>query len=163
MTQDTLNLASDALVATASATPRSPFEEFVWMGSVWDIARFWRDIDAGKLKPKLETLEEEFIEGYAKGVLLVDKDAAPGAPQRVSFLMRVDVERARGLPAAALDVPVVIVRTRKGKGIISFSDEGPCHLLADGNHRIAKAHITRTKTLRAYVLTPRESKAYQLR
>jgi hypothetical protein len=130
------------------------------MGSTWDIARFWRDLDSGAVKPKLESLEQEFIDGYAKSVLLVDKEAFPGAPQRHSFLMRLDLAKARALPDAALGTPVVIVRTRKGKGILALSDEGPCHVLADGNHRVAKAHLTGRTSLSAYVLTPKESKKY---
>lgn len=143
--------------------PRHQVEEFVWADSSWDIARFWRDIDAKRVSPKLDTLDAAFIDSYATRVLLVDKSLKPGVPQRMSFLMQVDVERARALPEAALEVPLVLMRTRRGKGLLSLSDEGACYVLADGNHRVAKAHLVGKVSLKAYVLSPKESKEYLLR
>lgn len=130
--------------AGAGAPPatkfRHPYETFTWLDRAWDIARFWRELDAGKIQPELQDLDSTFIEGYATGLLGLEKGMTE--QRSLSPLMYVNVKEALGLPVEALDEPLVIVRARKGKGILRLCGHATAdHVLADGNHRIARAFL----------------------
>ena len=160
----TTSLDTAPVQASASARTlpfRHPVEEFEWNGERWDIARFWRDIDAGRIKPKREELGAQFIEAYASKVLALDKNRSP-AEQPKGIFIRVDAVAANALPKEAMDVPLVILRTPKNKGILQLDDQGVSFVLGDGNHRVAKAYLGGRDKLSTYVLNREQSRRYRI-
>ena len=147
--------------AIAPTAFRHEFQEFTWTDFTWDIARLIRDIDEGKLRPQRQTLDRDFIENYATTILAQDKNR-PRGERRVSLLMAVDLESALALPAAALLEPVICLQTPgKGRGLMWFPGfDTHDHVLADGQHRIAKAYFEDAPSLDMYLLSASQSRKY---
>jgi len=141
--------------------PRHPFEMFRFGRWDWDIARFWKDHDAGLLRLKRIELDRDFIETYATSVLCQDP-AQKKVQTRFSVLAGVNVAQAMALPVEALKEPVVFLQVpRAGVGIVRFDGHAKArHVLADGNHRVARAYHDALERLSAYVLTPKQSDVY---
>jgi hypothetical protein len=150
-------------VSSTQTTPsfRHEFQVFTWLSDTWDIAKLIAAIDSGALRPKKEKLDREFIEAYSLGVLCLDRIRDVDA-QRHSVLMHVDVKAALALPTEALSEPVILLETRKNKGILRLGEDGTNHVLADGNHRIAKAFFEDVPSVDAYVLSAAQSRKYRL-
>ena len=147
---------------------RHGFQQFSWLDMTWDIAKLISDIDAGALTPTADTLSREFIEGYATQVLGLDRSRprpSPGSGTRsISLLMAVNLEEALALPAAALTDPVILLQTpREGKGLLRLDGfDVPSHVLADGQHRVAKAFYEDISALPMYLLSAQQSRKYLL-
>lgn len=147
---------------------RNPHETFTWLAQTWDIAKLWRQIDSEKITSKAGhfeevTLDRAFIESYAKQVLALKAGDAPGK-QTMSLFMRMDGDRARGLPADALYEPVIFLHMgKKGGPMIQMGeDKEPKHMLGDGNHRLAKAFYEGVQSLQAFVMTEATSRQFLL-
>lgn len=159
------------MTPTASTAPAGPFrhafQTFTWANDEWDIAKLIADLDAGRLRLQKDSLDRAFIETYARQVLALDKSRpAPsqGGPRTISLLMSLDLDEALKLPAEALQEPVIMLETRKGRGLLRLNDrDTPDHVLADGQHRVAKAYYQDVPKLNMYVLSARQSNKYRLR
>lgn len=142
---------------------RHPVQEFIWAASTWDIAALIQDLDDGKLRPKADVLDRAFIEAYAQGVLAL-KRTHPVGHKVHSLFVSVDTDHARALPMDALKEPVIVLATGKGRGFLSLNGETkPGHVLADGNHRIARAFYDDIPELPVYYLSAAQSRKYKLR
>ena len=129
----------------------------------WDIARLIRDIDSGKLRPQKETLDRGFIEAYATKVLALDKSKGI-EHETVGLLMRVSLKDALALPAVALQEPVIMLETRKGKGLLRLPERPTAdHILGDGQHRVAKAYYEDAPELPMHILSAAQSRKYLLK
>lgn len=149
-------------IASAAVHVHHQHEQFTWASETWDIASLLRDIASGALRPDLQDLDREFIDTYAQQVLALDK--AAGANQtRLSLLMHVSAKDALALPSDALQQPLVMLMTKKGKGLLRLDDSaGSSYVLADGNHRVARAFLDDVPRLRTFVLNARQSRKYRL-
>lgn len=147
----------------STITPfRHPQQTFVWFGQEWDIAKLIADIDTGKLLPMKDTLERAFIEAYATQTLALDRKKGPDV-KTVSLMMHVDVKAAMALPQEALQEPVILLFAGKKKGMLCLDTSGTAnHVLADGQHRIAKAFFEDVPTLPTYVLSAAQSRKYRM-
>ena len=137
-------------------------EYFRWHRETWDIAKVLRDINAGELTPKLVDISPSFVTAYATQYLGLDKTQR-GEQARSGLMVRVNAKNALELPQHVLHLPLILLCPRKGLGI--FQLEGSTshdHVLADGNHRIARAFFDDISGLKAFVLTPSESARYRL-
>lgn len=157
-------MQTSVTVTPASKPYRHPHEQFTWIEWGWDIAALLRDIDSGVLAPKRQTLPREFIDGYATGILSLEKGHPEKSRGRLNLLMAVNVDDALALPPEALDEPLVLLHTpRKGTGILRLpGDDAPNHVLGDGNHRLARAFFDGRESLDAYALTAQQSRKYRL-
>lgn len=145
---------------------RHAYQTFTWANDEWDIARLIADIDAGALKPRKEQLGRDFIVAYAEKVLALDKNRPkpPYGTRVFSLLMAVDLDEALKLPAQALQEPVIMLETRKGRGLLRLDDRPtPDHVLADGQHRLAKAYYEDVPSLDMFLLSARQSNKYRLK
>lgn len=157
---DTLTLARP--VATSAPKFRHPYETFTWLRQTWDIARFWRELDAGRISPQREDMGADFVDSYGTSVLGLTKGKSDGT--FVSLMMRLDLSAALALPEEAMAEPLVIVRARKGHGMLRLpGHETADHVLADGNHRLAKAFVQGGYSLSAYILSDAQSRKLLLR
>lgn len=139
---------------------RHPHQSFTWLRDSWDIARMIADIDAGKLVPKKETLDREFIEGYAEQVLALRKDR-PVNKQGMSIIMSVDAAHAMALPPEALEDAVILMELAPGKGVLVLEGHTtPDHILSDGQHRIAKSYFEGVAEMPAYIVSRAQARRY---
>lgn len=164
LTRRNRTILKDNAMTTATATKpfRHPVQTFVWFRTEWDIAKMQEDIDAGRLKPSKITLEREFIEGYAEQVLALSKNR-PIDNQCMSIIVSVSASTAVALPAAALDEPVIMLELTPGKGILTLDGHTtPDHILADGQHRIAKAYFEGTASINAFTLSRTQARRYKI-
>lgn len=150
-------------MSTAAIQPfRHPVQTFVWFRNEWDIAKMQADIDAGRLKPTKTTLDRDFIDGYAEQVLALRK-SKPVNEQGMSLIVSVNAREAVALPAEALQDPVILLELPTGKGILALKDDGtPDHILADGQHRMAKAYFEDAPEIGAVILSRAQARRYKL-
>lgn len=138
-------------------------ESFVWFNTELNISAVLDDIAAGRLRPKKEELDIHFVEQYATSVLALKRE--DGANQSgMGIWVAVDAPRAMELPDDVLDNPVLFMHVGAGKGILVMDGEPkPGHVLADGNHRIARAFLGgRKRPMSSYVLSPAQSRRYRI-
>jgi hypothetical protein len=151
------------MTETKPTTPfRHEHQVFTWLSNKWDIAQLILDLDAKSLRAKKDTLDREFIEAYSKAVLGLDR-IRPPETQGHSLLMHVNVTAALALPAEALTEPVILLGTTKNRGTLQLGSDGINHLLADGNHRIAKAFFEDVQSLGVYILSAGQARKYVIR
>jgi hypothetical protein len=144
-------------------------EHFTWMAHAWDVSKLWGKIDSGQFTEKAGhfesmDLDRGFIEAYATQILCLKMVEEPG-PKRVSLLMAVDTDHARALPKEALTEPLLLLKLNdKGGGIMRLGeDKEACHVLGDGNHRLARAFFDGVQSLKAYALTEAASREVLIR
>ena len=138
-------------------------ESFVWFNTELNISAVLDDIAAGRLRPKKEELDVQFVEQYATSVLALKREQ--GAAQKgMGIWVGVDAPHALELPDEVLDNPVIFMHVGAGKGILVMDGETkPGHVLADGNHRVTRAYLDgRERPLSAYVLSPAQSRRYRI-
>ncbi len=118
------------------------------------------DLAAGELTPRQVKLPSDFIAAYARRVLMLRADRVAD-PAFESPLVSMATTRALALPAQALRAPLLVVHGPKGIGMFGLDDGAPSSLLlADGQHRMAKAYFTQAPDLPAWVLSQAESDRY---
>ncbi len=135
-------------------------QRFHWLRFSWDIARMLTDLAAGELTPRQVQLPSDFISAYAKRVLMLRADRVAD-PAFESPLVSMATTRALALPDQALRTPVLVVHGPQGIGMFGLDAGAPSSLLlADGQHRMAKAYFTHASELPAWVLSQAESDRY---
>lgn len=146
---------------TIVAPPRHEHQVFVWAHTAWNIAKLQQDIDAGAIKPARESLGRDFIVAYAERVLALRKPLPAEPGRHVSLFVHVDLPAALRLPEQALADPVIMLQTSKGIGLLKLQGfDTPDHVLADGQHRIAKAYYGDVPELPMYLLSLQQSNRY---
>lgn len=134
-------------------------EYYQWMGERYDVTRMLEDIDAGKLRPATETLDAQFIETYATRVLACDKTKRDAGETRTMF-GGVDVQKALKLPDEVLKRPAIVAYVGKNKGLLNLGS-GTNFVLADGNHRVARAFMDDIGPLKVYMLSAAQTRKYR--
>ena len=129
-------------------------ESFRWDQTLYDVSAMLRDIASGHLRPREIDLEEAFIRAYASTYL-------DNASQHARPPIQVSAAHARSVSGDRLATPVILVHVGDGNGLVSLNEERPepHYVIADGNHRIVAA-AEKGRRLRAYILTPEQSRAY---
>lgn len=134
----------------------SKAECFSWPGDTWGISRIWRDVQFGRI-----TMSRGFIENYARMVLALTKES--GRERHRMPLVRLDLWHAMLLPEEAMQMPVLLLDLGRDTGLIRFSSHnGPRHILADGNHRIARAFLSETMSIDALLMGAGLSQGYPI-
>ncbi len=140
-------------------------ERFTWFAHTWDVAKLWEKIDSEQFSEKAGdfksiNLDRSFIESYATQILCLKMFDEPGV-KRVSMIMAVDPDHARALPKEALNEPLLLIKVnKKGGGLMKMEgDSEACHVLGDGNHRLARAFFDGVQSLKAYSLSEAASRA----
>lgn len=135
---------------------------FEWFNQTWDITALLKDLAAGRLRPRSHTFERDFIEGFAQSVLSLTRNSTRET-KVFNIFSNVDIAHAMDLPAEALKAPVVVLPTRKGRGILRMDDSATVdYLLADGTHRLTRAYFDDVQTLPAFVLSAAQARKYVL-
>lgn len=161
--QDGGHFAQFDLASVPEATAEAmvaPVEEFFhWANMTFDIGALTADIAAGKLRPKVEVLDQEFIKDYCVKMLALDK----ATPQKKSFSLFISVDgpRANAMPLEVLAKPVIFAYVGKNKGVLNLDGTGAHYVLIDGNHRMAKAFFTDTPALPALVINQTQIRPYK--
>lgn len=161
--QDGGNFAEFSIAMVPEATSEAlvpPAEEyFTWAGMSFDIGALLADIGSGVLKPKAETLDREFIEGYAKSVMALDKTQPE--KKTCSIWVGVDGQRANAMPMALLEKPVIIAYVGKNKGLLNLDNTGGHYVLIDGNHRMGKAYFADAANMPVFILSQAQIRKYK--
>lgn len=134
-------------------------EYFDWAGMSFNIAALTADIAAGKLRPKVDTVDQEFITNYCSKVLALDK-ATPDK-KTFSIFIAVDGPRANAMPVEVLAKPLIFAYVGKNKGVLNLDGTGANYVLIDGNHRVAKAFFTDTPALPSLVISQTQIRPYK--
>lgn len=145
--------------ATADAMVPPAEEYFQWAGMSFNVGALLADIAAGKLRPKVETLDLDFIQDYCARMLALDK----ANPQKKSFSLFISVDgpRANAMPLEVLAKPVIFAYVGKNKGVLNLDGTGAHYVLIDGNHRMGKAFFTDTPALPALVINQTQIRPYK--
>lgn len=139
---------------------RHQIESYTWSRWSWDIARLQADIDARKLRVTRIVLDREFIVAYARQILCLALEKGRDQ-QGFGIFGSVDMKAVFDLPISALDAPLILLCPPKGKGLLRLDGEdGPNHVLADGNHRLARAFLEGRDALEGHVLSLSQSRRY---
>ena len=137
-------------------------EIFHFMLESYDVTAMLADLGTGKLIPKEIEIDAEFVTEFAEKVQCLRR-GVPAKDQRVGIFSSVNAPYAMTLKGDRLDEPLIFVHTRKGKGILALDDTGTNYLLADGQHRLARAYLDgRVTPLKAYKLSKVQSRKYRL-
>jgi hypothetical protein len=145
------------VVTAAYAVPA--MEYFDWAGMSFNIAALTADIAAGKLRPKVDTVDQEFITNYCSKILALDK-ATPDK-KTYSIFISVDGPRANAMPVEVLAKPLIFAYVGKNKGVLNLDGTGANYVLIDGNHRVAKAFFTDTPALPSLVISQAQIRPYK--
>ncbi len=137
-------------------------QTFTFGRNVWDVGALLDDIESRRLHPEQIVLDRAFIEAYAQQALGQARSWSPGQPHLQGFFAMVDVDAALALPAAALTVPVLLLETEAGTGLLTLRTGVTDHLLADGQHRMTKAFYEDCPSMSAYLVGLADAKRYQL-
>ena len=139
---------------------RHAIECYTWNRWTWDIARLQADIDERKLRVPRIVLDRAFIVAYAMQILCLD--LKKGRDQEgFGIFGSVDMKAVFDLPMSALDAPLILVCPPKGRGLLRLDGEDePNHVLADGNHRLARAFLEGRDALVSHVLSLPQSRRY---
>ena len=133
-----------------------------FMFDSWDVSAMLEDIKSGKLRPKLIDIQPDFVAAFAEQVQCLRRDIA-SSEQRVGVFSSVNAQYAMNLKGSRLDEPLIFVHTRTGKGMLALDETGSNYLLADGQHRLARAYLdSRATPLQAYQLSKQQSSKYKL-
>lgn len=145
--------------ATAEAMVPPAEEYFQWANMSFNIGALLADIAAGKLRPKVEAIDQAFISDYCSKMLALDK----ANPQKKSFSLFISVDgpRANEMPVEVLAKPVLFAYVGKNKGVLNLDGTGAHYVLIDGNHRMAKAFFTDTPALAALVINQTQIRPYK--
>jgi hypothetical protein len=137
-----------------------PEEQFVWRDMLLAITPLVTDIASGALRPRRDTFPRDFIVSFATKVLGVDKDKLD---QKSSFSVWVPVQydKIKAMPDSVFEKPVILVYVGKNKGILNIDGSGPHYVLADGNHRMAKAYLDGRESVDVVVLSAVQSRRYK--
>lgn len=158
MIQTTTHITTHTLIRPAF---RHHVQTYRWDSSEWDIAALIAEIDAKVLVPMRSEVGRSFIEKYATESLALDR-ARTASNQKISFCVDVDLKVALELPDEALEEPLLFLETDRGKGHLRRNGSAQRnHIVADGQHRIAKAYFTDVQVLPIYLLTAAQSRRFQ--
>jgi hypothetical protein len=141
----------------AMVPPREEF--FQWAGMSFNVAALIADIAAGKVRPKVEALDQAFITDYCTKMLALDK--ANPLKKSFSLFIAVDGPRANAMPLEVLAKPVLFAYVGKNKGVLNLDGTGAHYVLIDGNHRMGKAFFTNTPALPALVINQTQIRPYK--
>ena len=108
-------------------------ESFRWDCRIYDISGIVTDIQSGRLVPIGLDWPPEAVRAYFDSYL----DPGSGSPRPP---LAVDLAHAAALPVERLREPIILVHV-EDRGLVAYqeADDFPHHVVADGNHRIARA------------------------
>jgi hypothetical protein len=137
-----------------------PEEQFVWRDMVLAITPLVADIASGALRPTRDSFPKEFIDSFATRVLGVSRDKLD---QTSSFSVWVSIQydKIKAMPESVFEKPVILAYVGKNKGILNIDGSGPHYVLADGNHRMAKAYLDGRELVDVVVLSAVQSRRYK--
>lgn len=137
-------------------------EVYQFMSLRYDITCMISDINTGKLRPKLISLDPEFVNEFAERVQGL-KRGVPAKDQRVGIFSSVNAQYAMTLSKDRLKEPLILIHAPKGKGLLDLDNTGPNYLLGDGQHRLARLYLDNNKTsMASYQLSLAQSRKYML-
>lgn len=115
-------------------------EVYHWMNMALDITRVLADVKAGRVHPRKIQLAWSFIQAYAEQMLALNRDL--GANQKgIGIFASVNAGRALEMPQNVLAEPLVLMNVGRNKGLIRLPETDQNFVMADGNHRIARAYF----------------------
>ena len=129
-------------------------ESFRWENQVFDVSAMLEDIKSGRLSAVEREWPAVVVKRYFD--LFLNRDTDFDRPP-----LHVDLTYAASLTFERLHDPIVLVHVG-GRGLVAFEehDDLPHHVVADGNHRIAKAAAKGMK-LKALFLSRLQSQQYE--
>ena len=137
-------------------------EVYHWMHIALDITRLLADVKAGRVHPRKEKLDWTFIASYAEQMLALKRDL--GANQKgIGIFASVNAGRALEMPQNVLDEPLVLMNVGRNKGLIRWQGSDQNFVMADGNHRIARAYFDyREKPMDVLVFSFSQTRKYMI-
>lgn len=131
-----------------------PVETFRWDQRIYNVSSILRDVAFGTLKPHSIVWPAEVVKAYFE--LFLNPCNSDSRPP-----LHIDLDYADKLPLERLKVPILLVHVYE-RGLVAYEENNdePHHVVADGNHRIAKAAAHRL-CLTAFIMSRSESERYE--
>lgn len=127
-----------------------------------NISRALADVKAGKVHPQREHLDMTFVDAYAEQVLALKREL--GAYQKgIGIFSSVNARRALDLPQNVLDEPLLMMYVGRNKGVIKLRNTDQNYVMADGNHRMARAYFDyRVKPMEVLIFSYSQTRKYMI-
>lgn len=137
-------------------------EVFNWMSKCINVSRALADVKAGRIHPQRASLEMAFVDAYAEQILALTREL--GAYQNgVGILTAVNARRALDLPQNVLDEPLLMMYVGRNKGLIKLRNTDQNYVMADGNHRMARAFFDyREKPMNVLIFSYSQTRKYMI-
>ena len=137
-------------------------EVFNFLATCLNVSRALADVKAGRVHPQREHLDMSFVDAYAEQILALTREL--GAYQKgVGLFTSVDARRALELPQNVLDEPLLMMYVGRNKGLIKLRNTDQNYVMADGNHRMARAYFDyRVKPMEVLIFSYSQTRKYMI-
>jgi len=131
-------------------------ETFRWRNFQLDVTALLRDIAECRVAVRGIRIDRQEIEAHALTVLRL-----PGVTEVKEWQFPIDWEYVRSLASERCKQPLLLVYFGDS-GFIAVEDESPepCYVLADGNHRLARAYVDGRQRVVVHIVARKDAERY---